>query len=169
MSGCYAPFRCHGAAKPKLPRVPRGPYARAVMPAPPRRVLFVCATNSCPSQMAEAWLRHLGGDSFVVRSAGADPSHIHPLAVRAMQEAGIDMSAQRGKGIDAYRSERFDLVVTLAESVRGAAPLPRATSTIHRDFDDPSWLEDAEGGDLDEYRRLREALREFVMELLAGH
>ena len=86
----------------------------------PIRVLFVCTTNSCCSQMAEAWLRHLGGGRFVVRSGGTDPSHLDPVARRVMDEVGVGIASQRGKGLDAFVSETFDLAVTLCDNAQGA-------------------------------------------------
>jgi len=134
----------------------------------PYRVLFVCVANSCQSQMAEGWLRHLGGERFIVRSAGVEPRHLHPLATRAMQEAGVDIGAQRGKGIDAVARENFDLCVALSEMARDACPpLPHVVRIETREFDDPTWLEDADGADLDEFRRLRDELRAFVEGIVA--
>ena len=138
------------------------------MSAPPLRVLFVCPDNSCRSQMAEGWLRHLGGARFVARSAGIAPRHLHPLATRAMQEAGVDVGAQRGKGLDAVRRERFDLVVTLCDTIADElAGVGGAARVVHHPADDPTWFEAADGPDLDEFRRVRDALRAMVTTLVA--
>ena len=119
--------------------------------------------------MAEAWLRHIGGERFIVRSAGTEARHLHPLATRAMQEAGVDIGAQRGKGIDAVLRENFDLCVALSESARAACPpLPHVARIETREFDDPTWLEVEDGADLDEFRRLRDELRAYVEELVRG-
>ncbi len=139
----------------------------------PCRVLFVCVGNSCQSQMAEAWLRRLGGDRFIARSAGIAPRHLHPLATRVMQEVGVDIAAQRGKGIDAVLRERFDLCVALTSAARAACPpLPHVARHDTRDFDDPTWFEDSfedgGGADIDEFRRLRDELRAFVEEIVAA-
>src|SRR6059058_4636318 len=134
----------------------------------PYRVLFLCVANSCHSQMAEGWLRHLGGDRFVARSAGTEPRHLHTLATRVMQEVGVDIGAQRGKGVDAVRREDFDLCVLLSDAARDALPpMPRVGRFETRTFDDPTWFEDPEGADIDEFRRLRDELRAFVEELVA--
>jgi arsenate reductase len=135
----------------------------------PYRVLFVCRENSCQSQMAEAWLRSLGGDGVVARSAGTAPRHLHPLATAAMQEVGIDIAAQRGKGIDAVKLERFDVVITLCDVAAGELPpLPGAPRQEHHVVDDPTWIEDEHGAVLDEFRRVRDVLRGVVEGLLAG-
>ena len=135
----------------------------------PYRVLFLCVANSCQSQMAEAWLRHLGGDRFIVRSAGTAPSHLHPLATRVMQEAGVDIGAQRGKGVDAILRENFDLGVALSDAARSETPhLPHVARIETHEFDDPTWIEDEDGADIDEFRRLRDELRAFVELLVAS-
>jgi arsenate reductase len=135
----------------------------------PYRVLFVCRENSCQSQMAEAWLRALGGAGVVARSAGTAPRHLHPLATAAMQEAGVDIAAQRGKGIDAVKHERFDLVVTLCDTAAEELPaLPGSPATRHDPLDDPTWIEDEHGPVLDEFRRVRDTARDLVEGLLAA-
>jgi arsenate reductase len=119
--------------------------------------------------MAEGWLRHLGGDRFVVRSAGTEPRHLHPLATRAMQEAGVDIAAQRGKGVEAILRESFDVCIALSAAAREACPpLPHVGRVETREFDDPTWFEENGGADLDEFRRLRDELRAFVEKLVAA-
>lgn len=133
----------------------------------PLRILFVSTGNACRSQMAEGWVRHFAPEGVIARSAGTEPRHLHPLATRAMQEAGVDIGHQRGKGVDAVRHERFDLVVTLCETAAAACPpLPLAKAALHRPFDDPALLESDDDADLEAYRALRDELRAFVWELL---
>jgi arsenate reductase len=140
------------------------------MPGTPVRVLFVSSGNACRSQMAEGWLRHLAPQGVVVRSGGTKPRHLHPLATRAMQEAGVDIGSQRGKSVAAFATERFDFVVTLCETAAAECPpIPNAARRLHRPFDDPAILESCDdAGDLDEYRRLRDEVRAFVEELARG-
>ncbi|HVD30548.1 MAG TPA: arsenate reductase ArsC, partial [Methylomirabilota bacterium] len=76
-----------------------------------RRVLFLCSHNAARSQMAEGFLRTYVGDRVVVQSAGTKATRIHPLAVRAMREVGIDISHQRSKSVDDV-GEGWDVVVT---------------------------------------------------------
>jgi len=120
------------------------------------RVLFLCTHNSARSQMAEGLLRHLAGDRVEVTSAGTEARGVHPLAVRAMAEAGIDISAQHSKTLDRFLDERWDWVVTVCDSAREACPVfPRAAARAHWSFDDPSG---ARGGDeerLAVFRRVR--------------
>ena len=137
------------------------------MNAVPVRVLFVCAENSSQSQMAEAWLRELAGDRFVVRSAGLRPRHLHPLATAVMQEVQVEIARQRGKGIDAVKRERFDVVVTLCAESESALPeLPGSPTRVHRLVEDPTWIEDEFGADIEEFRKTRDAVRALVEALV---
>ncbi|MEX1026185.1 MAG: arsenate reductase ArsC, partial [Planctomycetota bacterium] len=79
------------------------------------RVLFLCTGNSCRSQMAEGWLRRLGGQHVEALSAGTRPKGIHPLAVRAMAEVGIDLGGQSSKSIDAFLAEPPDVVIAVCD------------------------------------------------------
>lgn len=137
------------------------------MPAP-FRILFVSTGNSCRSQMAEAWVRHLAPAHVVARSAGTRPRHLHPLATRVMQESGVDMSAQRGKAVAPLVHERFELVVTLCETAAEECPaLPLAARRVHQPFDDPALLVvDPEDEDIDAYRALRDEIRACVAAIL---
>src|SRR5579871_1601699 len=78
-----------------------------------KRILFICTHNSARSQMAEGLLRHLGGDRFEAFSAGTEATHVRPLAIRAMAELGIDISAQQSKTLERYLHEPFDAVITV--------------------------------------------------------
>ena len=117
--------------------------------------------------MAEGWARHLGPAHLVVRSAGTRPRHLHALATRVMQEAGVDIGAQRGKSVEPLRSEPFDLVVTLCETAAAECPpFERAARLLHRPFDDPALLELPDDEDIEPYRALRDSLRVFVDEIV---
>jgi arsenate reductase len=96
------------------------------------RVLFLCTHNSARSQMAEALLRHLGGDRFEPHSAGTEATHVRPLAVRAMDEIGVDISGQESKTLERYLEEPFDYVITVCDDANEACPFfpePRAGCT----------------------------------------
>jgi ArsR family transcriptional regulator, arsenate/arsenite/antimonite-responsive transcriptional repressor / arsenate reductase (thioredoxin) len=119
------------------------PALRLTMPpaARPRRarVLFLCTGNSSRSQMAEALLRERSGDRVVAASAGSRPKPIHPHAVAAMAERGIDLSAARPKHLDRFTGRRFDLVITLCDRVREVCPeFPGHPTTVHWSIPDPA-------------------------------
>jgi arsenate reductase len=137
-----------------------------------KRVLFLCTGNSCRSQMAEAWTKHLKGDQFEAYSAGVKPKDIDPRAIRAMAEAGLDISGQKSKDVDALGSTEFDYVITLCDNARESCPyFPAKTKLIHRGFDDPPKLaENARNEEeaLAHYRRVRDEIRAFVETLPEG-
>lgn len=87
------------------------------------RVLFLCTGNSCRSQMAEGYLRHLAGDRFAVESAGTLPSHVNPLAIRAMKEKGIDISGHRSKNVTEFLGQHFTYVITVCDNARQQCPI----------------------------------------------
>lgn len=110
---------------------------------PTAAVLFLCTGNSARSQMAEALARARSGGSVDAHSAGSRPKALHPNAVRAMRERGIDIAGQRPKHLDEFAATRFDRVVTLCDRVREVCPeFPGAPEAIHWSIADP-----AAGGD----------------------
>ena len=119
--------------------------------------------------MAEGWLGHLYGDQFEAYSAGTRPGKLDPRAVKAMAEAGVNISGQRSKGVDELPDILFDLVVTVCDSAREACPFfPGGGKTIHMSFQDPPLLaKDAANEEeaLAHYRRVRDEIRDFVFAL----
>lgn len=109
---------------------------------PPVRVLFLCTHNSARSQMAEGIMRHLGGDTVAVHSAGSHPSYIHPDTVRAMAAMGIDISTHRPKSMGEFVGEVFDYIITVCDRVRESCPVfPGDPEHIHWSFPDPAAVE----------------------------
>lgn len=133
---------------------------------PRLKVLFLCTGNSCRSQMAEGWARHLKADALEAWSAGTDPHGVNPRAVRVMAEAGVDISAQPSKSVDTLADVTFDYVVTVCDQAHEACPLfSGPTRVVHVGFDDPPRL--AAGAATEEealapYRRVRDEIRAFV-------
>lgn len=140
----------------------------------PPRVMFLCTGNSCRSQMGEGWARNLHADRLDACSAGTAPQGLNPLAVRAMAEAGVDISGGHSKAIEACDPATLDLVVTVCGHANEHCPAflkenPR-TRVVHRGFDDPPRL--AAGAATEEeamthYRRVRDEIRAFVETLPA--
>jgi arsenate reductase (thioredoxin) len=106
------------------------------------RVLFVCIHNSARSQMAEALVNHLAGDRFIAESAGLEPGRLNPLAVDAMKEMGIDISAKETRDVFSLvkQGERFAYVVTVCDETSGErCPIfPGVATRLHWSFEDPS-------------------------------
>jgi len=139
------------------------------MPAP--RVLFLCTANSCRSQMAEGWARHLLGDAIDAMSAGTRATNVNRLAIHVMAEAGVDISGHESKTLDDLAPVPFDLVVTVCDDAREACPVLPGPRTVHRGFDDPPRLAAGLGSEearLEPYRRVRDEIRAFVERELPG-
>lgn len=132
-------------------------------------VLFLCTGNTCRSQMAEGWARHLKRERIEPFSAGVAPGSLDPLAVRVMQEAGIDISEHSPKPVSEVVEVPFDLVVTVCDHAHESCPVfPRRTSVVHRGFDDPPRLAAtaaSEAEALEHYRRVRDEIRIFIEDL----
>ena len=132
-----------------------------------RRVLILCTGNSCRSQMAEGWIRHDLTERVEVFSAGTNPSHVHPLAVAVMAEAGVDVSAHRSKSVTEFAGHPFDLVVTVCDAAKEACPMfPGAARQVHESVPDPA-LAGAEGkAALNRFRFVRDLIRERIVPLV---
>jgi arsenate reductase (thioredoxin) len=127
------------------------------------RVLFLCTHNSARSQMAEGLLRHLAEDRFEVHSAGTEATHLRPLAIRVMEEVGVDISGQESKTLDRYLGEPFDYVVTVCDDANEACPFfPGAANRLHWSFEDPSKAEGSEEERLEVFRSVRDRIGERI-------
>jgi len=134
----------------------------------PRSVLFLCTGNSCRSQMAEGWLRQLGGAGFLALSAGTRPQGIHPLAVRVMAEAGVDISGQRSKAVDEYLGRDLALLITVCGGARESCPLflGEVGWRGHWPVEDPAKASGSEEEILAVFRRVRDELKDRILELM---
>ena len=133
------------------------------------KILFLCTGNSCRSQMAEGWARALRGDVIEAYSAGIEKHGLNPYAVRAMQEAGIDISQQQSQNVADLGPVVFDVVVTVCGHADEHCPrFAGDARVVHVPFDDPPKLAaEVEGEEqkLAPYRRVRDEIRAFVEEL----
>ncbi|MCC6679437.1 MAG: arsenate reductase ArsC [Phycisphaeraceae bacterium] len=124
-------------------------------------VLFVCSHNSARSQMAEGWLRHLASDRFKVYSAGVEPGALNPLAVKAMAEVGVDISAHKAKGIEVYlgRVPIYHLIIVCDKASQTCPRIwPGARQRQFWPFDDPSAATGSEHEKLEVFRRVRDEI-----------
>ena len=128
-------------------------------------VLFLCTGNSCRSQMAEGWAKHLKGMQIDAYSAGTDPHGLNALAVKAMGEAGIDISghtSKRPEELGIY----FDFVVTVCDAANESCPVFAAkTRVVHAGFEDPPKLAAhaaTEEEAMHHYRRVRDEIRAYI-------
>jgi arsenate reductase (thioredoxin) len=134
----------------------------------PIRVLFVCTGNSARSIMAEALLRHHGGDEFEVHSAGTEPRGVNPLTLKVLADAGIDASSARSKSVDEYLGQEFDYVVTVCDQARQVCPVfPGVHESLHWGYEDPAEATGTEEEKLAVFRRvfiqLGERVRQFAI------
>ncbi len=133
----------------------------------PMRVLFVCTHNSARSQMAEGFLRSYGGDDFVVASAGTEARGVHPFAVQAMAEVGIDIGTQESKTVDRFLDETFDLVITVCDDAAESCPVfPNARARRHWSFPDPSLALGTEEERFARFVEVRDAIAERIVDEL---
>lgn len=130
------------------------------------KVLFLCTGNSCRSQMAEGWARHLKGSAIEAYSAGVEPHGMNPLAVKVMAEAGVDISRQHSKHVNELAAVPFDYVVTVCDHANETCPVfPGKVKRLHVSFDDPPRLArdaQSEAEALADYRRVRDEIRDFI-------
>jgi arsenate reductase len=133
-----------------------------------KRVLFLCTGNSARSQMAEGLVRQDVGDRWEAFSAGTKPAgYVHPLAVRAMSEIGIDISHQRSKSVDEVRNQTFDLVVTVCDQAAKSCPAWLGGGrALTMGFPDPAAATGDESHRLDAFRAVRDDLYRNVVGLL---
>lgn len=131
------------------------------------KILFLCTGNSCRSQIAEGFARHLKADVLDASSAGTDPKGINPMAVAVMAEVGIDISGQESKHIDSFRDTAFDYVITLCGDARETCPFFPGKVVHHGFADPPKLAEHAKTREekLVHYRRVRDEIREFIGKL----
>lgn len=133
---------------------------------PRLKILFLCTGNSCRSQMAEGWARHLKRSELEPYSAGVTSHGLNRVAVRVMDEAGVDISQHQSKKVDRLLHVPFDYVVTVCDKAQESCPIfPGDAKVIHRSFDDPPRLAEFASSDeeaTDHYRRVRDEIRAFV-------
>src|SRR5205823_5500554 len=133
------------------------------MSEPKKRVLFLCTHNSARSQMAQGLVRQLGGDRFDAYSAGTEATRVRPLAIQAMAELGIDISAQESKTLERYLDQPFDAVITVCDDANESCPLfLGAKERLHWSFPDPSRASGSQEQQLTIYRQVRDGLRERI-------
>jgi arsenate reductase (thioredoxin) len=131
------------------------------------KILFLCTGNSCRSQMAEGWARHLRSHDLEVWSAGITAQGLNPHAVRVMAEAGVDISSHTSKTVSAVQDIPFDVVVTVCDHANETCPawLGHKARIIHTGFDDPPALAKSAATEeeaLAHYRRVRDEIKAFI-------
>jgi len=130
------------------------------------KILFLCTGNSCRSQMAEGWARHLKSDVIEAYSAGIETHGLNPSALQVMAEAGVDISHHKSRHVGEFKDIAFGYVVTVCGHANENCPVFLGnTKVVHVGFDDPPTLAAAVEGEenkLNCYRRVRDQIRAFV-------
>ena len=137
-----------------------------------RKVLFVCTHNSARSQMAEAYLRKLGGGEFQVESAGLEPGKLNPFVVRALLEEGIDISGKQTNDVfDFFKHGRmYNYVITVCskEAAERCPIFPGRATRLQWSFPDPSTFSGTDEEIMNQVRRVRDAIRGEINAFVAG-
>ncbi|MGE9293548.1 MAG: arsenate reductase ArsC [Puniceicoccales bacterium] len=134
-------------------------------------VLILCTGNSCRSHMAEGILRHTAGDLFEVFSAGSKPAgYVHPMAIEALKEIGIDISGHSSKHLDQFMDAGIDTVITVCASADQDCPLfPGKVNRYHWGFEDPPKAVRLGESELNAFRRIRDEIRKVFEAYASGY
>ena len=133
-------------------------------------ILVLCTGNSCRSHLAEGMLKLALGDQFRVESAGSKPAgYVHPLAIRALAEIGIDISGNRSKHLDEFLNDEIETVITVCGNADQACPMfPGQVNRHHFPFDDPAHATGSEEEQMAVFRRVRDEIRAVFGAYAAG-
>lgn len=127
------------------------------------KVLFLCTGNSCRSQIAEGWARHLNGNIIDAYSAGIRPIGVSSRAIKVMDEAGVDISMHKSRHVDEFSGIDFDYVVTLCDNAAKNCPVFSGKARIvHKPFDDPYFASGSEEQIMATFRKVRDDIRTFI-------
>ncbi len=128
-----------------------------------QKVLFICTHNSARSQMAEGYLNAKNSERYEGFSAGTEVTRVHPLAIRAMEEIGVDISHHRSKALIEFFDLDIDLVVTVCDSANAACPMfPGAKQMVHVSFPDPSSATGNEEQQMKIFRQVRDEIIAWI-------
>jgi len=132
-----------------------------------KKALFLCTGNSCRSQMAEGFLRHMAGDKFEVFSAGVKPTTVNPLAIKVMAEVGVDISKYRSKSAMEFSGQNFDYVITVCDNAKQTCPIfPGKYEKIHWSLEDPACAQGTEEEKLMVFRKIRNQIKDNILRFL---
>lgn len=133
-------------------------------------ILILCTGNSCRSHLAEGLLRAALGDRYTVASAGSKPAgYVHPLAIKAMAEVGIDISSHHSKHLSEFLNQDIETVITVCGNADQACPMfPGQVNRHHWGFDDPAHATGTEEEQFQVFRRVRDEIRRVFEAYAAG-
>jgi len=133
-----------------------------------KKVLFLCTHNSCRSQMAEGIVNHFLGDRLAAYSAGTEATTVNERAIEVLKEIGIDISGHHSKTLDEFAGKSFDYVITLCGDANEKCPLFfGGVERLHLGFPDPSRAQGSDEEIMAEFRRVRDEIRQRLVEFFA--
>ncbi len=133
-----------------------------------KKILVLCTGNSCRSQIAHGYLQYFAGDRAEVYSAGVETHGVNPRAIQVMKEDGIDISAHTSNNVTEYQQIKFDLVLTVCDNAKERCPiLPGNHKKYHENFPDPAKATGTEEEIIQEFRRVRDLIKNYCLDLLA--
>lgn len=135
-----------------------------------QKVLILCTGNSCRSHMAEGILRNAAGDLFDVFSAGSNPTgYVHPAAIEALKEIGIDISGHESKHLDQFLNAGMDTVITVCDDANEACPIfPGDVTRYHWGFEDPPKAAKNGESEMEAFQRIRDEIRKVFEAYASG-
>jgi len=135
-----------------------------------RKILVLCTGNSCRSQIAEGYLRHFAEGQAEIYSAGVETHGVNPRAVAIMKEDGIDISAHTSNNIDEYKDIDFDYVITVCDNAKERCPyFPSKAIKFHHNFPDPAKAVGTEVEVMQQFRNVREQIKQYSQEFIQQH
>lgn len=134
------------------------------------RILVLCTGNSCRSQIAEGYLKHYAKDKAEVYSAGIETHGVNPKAIAVMKEDGIDISHHTSNKVDEYRNINFDFVITVCDNAKEQCPVfPSMAKQFHHNFPDPAKATGAAEEIIQQFRNVRDEIKEFSKKFVADN
>jgi arsenate reductase len=135
-----------------------------------KNILVLCTGNSCRSQLAEGYLRHFAGNKAAIYSAGIETHGVNPKAIQVMAEDGIDISHHTSNNVDEYMDIQFDYVITVCDNAQENCPyFPTKAERFHYNFPDPAKATGTPDEIMDEFRRVRDMIKEYAQNFIAQH
>ena len=133
------------------------------MVASRKGILFLCTGNSCRSQMAEGFAKKMLPKNMEIFSAGLEPKGVHPMAIKVMQEVGIDISKQKSKNISEIPLVKISTVITLCGDATERCPIfPGKVKRIHWELEDPAKAQGSEEENTQAFRKVRDKIKSYM-------
>ncbi|MDB5016733.1 MAG: arsC2 [Mucilaginibacter sp.] len=135
-----------------------------------KNILVLCTGNSCRSQIAQGYLRLFAGDKANIYSAGIETHGVNPKAIQVMAEDGVDISHHTSNNVDEYKDISFDYVITVCDNAKENCPFfPTRAQRFHQNFPDPAKATGNDEEVMNEFRRVRELIKEYSKTFVAQH